>query len=117
MPKGNPNPNISGLKPWKKGYSGNPDGKTSEQRRLEIQNAETAMRIRQKLLLTLDAKLEDLDDEDKVLEFLEGHTLKLIKDAEDRGLGAPIQDVRSGDGSMSPPKVIEIVAVPGEAED
>jgi hypothetical protein len=114
----NRNPDMSGLRPWKKGYCPNPGGKTKEQKRLEIRNAETAMRIRQRLLDTLDAKLENLDDEDKVLEFLEGATLKLIKDAEDRGLGAPIQDIRSGDGSMTPPTRIEIVGVSGDdAED
>lgn len=110
----NPNPNMSGLKSWQKGSSGNPGGKTSEQKRIELRNAETAMRIREKLLAALEDKIETIDACDNVIEFIEGATLKLLKDAEDRGLGAPVQDVRSGDGSMSPPQRIEIIAVPGD---
>jgi hypothetical protein len=102
MPKGNPNPNTSGLRPFKKGESGNPGGKTAEQVAIERRNAEAAMRIREKLLAAAERKLAALGDDDAALELIEAAMLKLIKDAEDRGLGAPIQDLRSGDGSMTP---------------
>jgi hypothetical protein len=111
---GNPNPNMSGLKPWKKGHCPNPGGKTREQHRLERKNAETALRIRERLIDSLEHKIEDLEDIDQVIAFLDNTVLKMLKDTEDRGLGAPIQDIRSGDGSMTPPTRIEIVAVDGD---
>lgn len=92
MAKGNPNPNTSGLKPFKPGQSGNPGGKTSDQKRLELENAERAMRIRDRLLRSVEAKLAE-SDMDSSLEFVEAAMLKLLKDSEDRGLGAPVQSV------------------------
>jgi hypothetical protein len=88
----NPKPDTSGLKPFKKGQTGNPGGKTVEQVAIERRNAETAMRIREKLLAAAEAKLAVLTD-DAALEFIEAGMLKLIKDAEDRGLGSPTQSV------------------------
>lgn len=102
-PKGTP----ANLKPFKKGCVGNPGGKTSEQKRLELANAEKAMRIRAAMLDEMILKLED-----GALEMMDTNGLKMLKDAEDRGLGAPIQDVRSSDGSMSPPKKIELLPQP-----
>lgn len=97
----NPNPDTSGLKPFKKGQTGNPGGKTREQIAIERRNADAAMRIREKLLAAAEKKLSTLDD-DAALEFVEAAMLKLLKDAEDRGLGSPTQDHTSSDGSMSP---------------
>lgn len=77
---------------FKKGQSGNPGGKTSEQVAIERRNAETAMRIREKLLAAAEAKLGQLGN-DAALEFIEAGMLKLLKDAEERGLGAPKQSV------------------------
>jgi hypothetical protein len=88
----NPNPDTSGLKPFRKGKSGNPGGKSKEQVAIERRNAEAAMRIREKLLAAAEAKLATLDS-DTALEFIETAMLKLIKDAEDRGLGSPTQSV------------------------
>jgi hypothetical protein len=106
MPRGNPNPNTSGLKPFPKGKSGNPGGKTAEQVAIERRNAETAMRIREKLLAAAERKLAALGDDDAALELIEAAMLKLIKDAEDRGLGAPVQDIKSSDGTMTPTAII-----------
>lgn len=97
----NPKPNTSGLKPFKKGQTGNPGGKTKEQVAIERRNAEAAMRVRERLLAAAEAKLAQLDD-DAALEFIGIAMLKLLKDAEDRGLGAPVQDLKSSDGSMTP---------------
>lgn len=74
--------------PWKKGQSGNPGGKTSEQKRLEQANAERASRIRERLLVALDEATQD-----QALKSLSSEVLKLLKDSEDRGLGAPKQEV------------------------
>lgn len=109
MANKNPSPRTR----FKKGETGNPGGKTKEQVAIERRNAEAAMRVRERLLRAAEAKLAKLDD-DAALEFIEAAMLKLLKDAEDRGLGAPVQDHRSGDGSMTPqPSKIEIVPVNG----
>lgn len=108
----NPKPNLSGLKPFKPGQTGNPGGKTSETRRLEVENAESAMRIRAMLLAAAEKKMTELGDSEAALEFVEAAMLKLLKDAEDRGLGAPVQDLRSGDGSLTPATHIRLEGVP-----
>ena len=90
---------------FKKGQSGNPGGKTSTQVAIERRNAEAAMRIRERLLSAAENKLAGLSD-DGAIEMIEAAMLKLLKDAEDRGLGAPAQDHRSSDGSFAPTKVI-----------
>jgi hypothetical protein len=86
----NPNPNPATR--FKPGQAANPGGKTSEQRRLEVENAERAMRIRDRLLRSVEAKLAE-SDMDASVEFVEAAMLKLLKDSEDRGLGAPVQSV------------------------
>jgi hypothetical protein len=73
---------------FKPGQAANPGGKTSAQRKLEVENAEKATRIHGALLdqivgiIEAGGKLE-----------LEAQVLKLVKDAQDRGLGAPKQTV------------------------
>ncbi len=111
MANGNPSPKTR----FKKGKSGNPGGKTQEQVAIERRNADTAMRIRERLLKAAEAKLATLTD-DSALEFVEAAMLKLLKDAEDRGLGSPVQDIKSSDGSMSPPAMILLEAVDDDGE-
>lgn len=113
MANKNPSPRTR----FKKGETGNPGGKTSEQVAIERRNAETAMRIRERLLKAAESKLNKIQDDDTALEFIEAAMLKLLRDAEDRGLGAPVQAHTSPDGSMSPPSRIEIVAVSGDPQD
>lgn len=79
----NPNPDMSGLKPFKPGESGNPGGKTSEQRANEIKAAEISSRLRLKMLEALEAEQSD------ILDRLDPQTLKLFKDSEDRAHGTP----------------------------
>lgn len=118
----NPNPNQRGLIKFKKGKSGNPGGKSKERVALERRNAQKAMELREKLLNAMARKIDEFEasdevaDKDKILAFIEASVLKLIKDSEDRGLGAPVQDHRSSDGSMTPSR-IEIVSVNGNSED
>jgi len=95
---------------------GNAPGKTSEQKRLEMKNAEAAMRIRERILRAAEARLMECSTEEVLAEFVDQAMLKLLKDSEDRGLGAPVQDVRSGDGSMTP-KPVTINMTPEQAAE
>ena len=88
--------------------SGNPAGKTSEAKKLELLNAEAAMRIRARILEAVERQLLPKDDDpdtiDKaVLAFLDSNTLKLLTDSETRGLGAPVQPINhSGKVDLTP---------------
>lgn len=101
--------------------NGNPMGKTSAQKKMEYENAEKAVALRARLL---DAAIESLDGIDggegmsaaEVMAHIEPAMLKLIKDSEDRGLGAPVQPIISPDGSMTP-SVVEIRGVAASPDD
>ena len=98
-PKGNPNPSPQTR--FGAGVSGNPIGKTSEQRQMEIRNAWLATRIQAQMLEAVAATIED--NPASALSRIEPATLKLVKDAQDRGLGAPKAsvDLTNTDGSLS----------------
>ena len=103
---------------FKKGCVGNPGGKTSEQKRIELRNAEAAMRIRERILQAAEARLVDCSTDDVLSQFVEAAMLKLLKDSEDRGLGSPVQPLTSPDGSMTPrPTIIEFVAPQVKADE
>ena len=108
--KGKP-PKHSQFKP---GQIANPGGKSSEQATLERRNAEAAMRIRARALHAVEAKLSESSTDEAIALLVEAAMLKLLKDSEDRGLGAPVQDVRSGDGSMTPRSGIDLSKAPPE---
>jgi hypothetical protein len=121
MPKGNPNPSPETR--FKPGDSGNPVGKSSEQRRLEIANAERATRIRARMLEALEAELDRLDREDEgeaktaATAAIKADILKLLKDTEDRGLGTPLQSVKhTGDGEAPVHLVQHVVIDPPKRE-
>ena len=78
--------------------SGPKPGKTTEAARLEVLNAEAAMRIRARILEALERKLnpQDLaqDEVDSVvLAMMDKNMLTMIRDSETRGLGAPVQKI------------------------
>lgn len=116
----NAKPDMSGLKPFEAGESGNPGGKTSAQRTAEISNAESATRLRGRMLAGLERELKKADDAhaeavangdsdeveaaDAALGMINANILKLLKDSEDRGLGTPVQsvNVESPNGTMTP---------------
>lgn len=100
--KGKP-PKHGQIKP---GEVRNPGGKSSEQATLERRNAEAAMRIRARALHAVEAKLNECSTDEAIEMLVEAAMLKLLKDSEDRGLGAPVQDLRSGDGSLTPQQII-----------
>ena len=107
----NPKPNTKGLKPFKKGETGNPGGKSSEQRRLEMENAARATRIRGRFLEALEALMSEHPEKQTLIEErLTGDVLRLIKESEDRGLGTARQsvDLSSEDGSMTPKAAVEL---------
>ncbi len=62
------------------------------------------MRIRARALAAVEAKLTECSTEEAIEMLVEAAMLKLIKDSEDRGLGAPMQslDHSSRDGTMTP---------------
>lgn len=72
---------------FKPGQSGNPGGKTAEQRQNEVKAAEIASRLRLKMLEALEA------EDATILDRLDPNTLKLFKDSEDRAHGTPVQSV------------------------
>lgn len=77
---------VENLTPWKKGQTGNPGGMSSETRRLISENAAKATAIRAALLAAVQAQIEaGLTPE------LGSDLLRLVKDTEDRGFGAPKQ--------------------------
>lgn len=95
---------------------GNLPGRTSEQRKAEIVNAEKATLVRG---LLLDAAIENIDilDAASRMDHINAAMLKLLTDSETRGLGAPTQHVdnTSSDGSMRP-TIIEFVAPDDNSE-
>jgi hypothetical protein len=96
------------------GESGNPIGKTTKQRDAEIANAEKATLVRGRLL---DAVIEATEAGDTAsLQFIEAGVLKLLKDAEDRGLGTAVQslNVESPNGTMTPQLITRRVVDPKE---
>jgi hypothetical protein len=97
--------------------NGNLPGRTSEQRKLEIANAERATRIRGRFLEALEGlMLEHPEKETLIEERLTSEVLRLLKESEDRGLGTARQsvDMTSSDGSMSP-KPLDLSKLPSEA--
>ena len=96
------NPNPSPKTRFKPGQAANPGGKTSEQKRIEMRNAEMAMAIRERVLHAALAKLNELSTDEVLEGYVDAAMLKLLKDAEDRGLGNPVQPHTSPDGSMTP---------------
>jgi hypothetical protein len=97
--KGKP-PKHGQIKP---GEVRNPGGKTSEQRKLEIANAERATRIRARFLEALEGLMNEHPEKEKLIEErLTTEVLRLIKESEDRGLGTALQSVRHGNDPDNP---------------
>lgn len=94
------NPNPSPETRFKPGTVGNPGGKTKEQRQAEIDAAEKAAILRDKMLSLMMEKVEG--GEIDLLELIDPATLKLFKDSEDRAHGTPTAhtDLTNSDGSL-----------------
>lgn len=88
---------------------GNPQGVTSEQRKMEISNAEMATKIRTRMLDALHAYMDEHPEKERIVsDLIKGDMLRLIKESEDRGLGTAVQSINheSPDGTMSPSRVV-----------
>ena len=102
---------------FQKGESGNSKGKTSKQKLMEIANAEAATRIQFRLLQALEGQmLEDPTKLTIVEKYIKAEVLKLVKDAQDRGLGTAVQSFNhaSPDGSMTPTHILIEAAKPDD---
>lgn len=102
MPKGNPNPSPETR--FKPGQSGNPSGRSSEELKALNESARIAANLRLKVLSSLQDMMKDRElNADDLKLLLDGGTLKLFKDSEDRAHGTPKQSVdnTSSDGSMA----------------
>lgn len=95
-----PNPSTQ----FQKGQSGNPGGKTSEHRAAEIKAAEMAAMVQADLVEALYNTVQAATGDEQRLDAIRSDVLKLLKDSQDRGFGAPQVHVdnTSSDGSMSP---------------
>ena len=96
---------------WKPGQSGNPGGKTSEHRKAEIEAAELAAKVRLGLVSAFANLVQGKASDEERHALLNSDALRLLKDSEDRGFGAPTQPVdnTSSDGSASLPTRIMLV--------
>jgi hypothetical protein len=87
---------------FQRGESGNPKGKTTEQRKAEVKAGELAAQIQAKMLQELVSK-----DAAEMIEALSGSDLlRLIKDAMDREYGTATQKVEAS-GKDGGPLVIQ----------
>jgi hypothetical protein len=82
------NPNPSPGTRFGPGNNANPGGKTKEHRRMELEAAEMAARLRHAILSAMTEKLQAGDNPE---ELLTSDALRLIKDSEDRAHGTPKQ--------------------------
>jgi hypothetical protein len=140
----NPSPELhpENLTPWQPGQSGNPGGKSAEQKRREMRNAEMATKLQEFLLEREIAAITDPADTEasklvretlgEVLSpaqlqtvlstltvALNSDRLKLIKDAQDRGLGAPTNKTALTDpdgNAMGGKFTLEFISPPGSGE-
>lgn len=96
---------------WKPGQSGNPGGKTSEHRKAEIEAAELAAKVRLGLVSAFANLVQGKASDEERHALLNSDALRLLKDSEDRGFGAPTQPVdnTSSDGSAALPTRIVLV--------
>lgn len=90
------------------GNNANPQGKTSQHRKDEIRAAEAAARVQADLVEALARMTQAADGDAKKLEYLNKEVNTLLKNAQDRGFGAPTQPVdnTSSDGSAVLPSRI-----------
>lgn len=101
---------------FKPGQSGNPGGKTREHRQAEIRAAELAAKAQLDLVEALSDALDNAKNNEEKLEQIRSDVLKLLKDSQDRGFGAPTQptEISNPDGSLAP-HTVKIVAVAPDA--
>jgi len=100
------NSNPSPATRFRNGEIHNPGGKSKERVAQERQNAIDAINIRARMLKAMGDRMNGMTD-DQIVEAMDAAALKMLKDAEDRGLGAPVQPVISPNSSF--PTMIRLV--------
>ncbi len=95
------------------GNNANPNGKTSAHRKAEIRAAELAAKVQLDLVEALANAVDECGEDKKKLAYLNKEVNALLKNAQDRGYGAPKSsvDLSSQDGTLTPPQTIQIVPV------
>ena len=95
------NPNPSPETRFKPGDTPNPGGKSKEQKRLEIEAAEMAVKLRHAMLSSMMEKLGDGSAADNLIT---SDLLRLMKDSEDRAHGTPkaTSEISGPDGGEIP---------------
>ena len=110
QPRGNPNPSPETR--FGAGVSGNPSGKTSQQKQNEYKAAELASKVTLDWMQAISNIIDSANGDEAKIADLRSDTLNLIKEAQSRAHGTPKAsvDLTSEDGSMSAPSVIQIVS-------
>lgn len=90
-------------------------GKSSEQKLAEVRNAELATKIRARMLEAVHNTVTQVQADGSVLDHIEANILKLLKDAEDRGLGTPQSNVDVTTNGKDMPGAIDLSNVSSEA--
>ena len=114
----NPNPDTSGLRPWKPGESGNKKGNTPEAWVVRRRNAEKAQRIHAVLLESLERWLDNAPNDEARTALIRADILNLTKDSLDRQYGKAqgSLDLTSSDGTAGP-TTIRLVAATAQEDD
>lgn len=107
------NPNPSPETRFQAGNNANPGGKTKEHKRMELEAAEMAAKIRHAMLSAMTEKLAGITD---ATELMTSDALRLMKDSEDRAFGTPRQLVGS-DPENPLPVSIPVAFVAPKASD
>ena len=96
--------------------SGNPAGKTSKQRREEVQAAEIATSLTLAALIRMQENVQS--GETSALDLVTADNLRLFKDVQDRAHGTPKQSVQHGGDPENPlPTLIRIEAASVNSDD
>lgn len=103
------NPNPSPSTRFKKGQSGNPSGRSSEELKAHSEAAKIAAELKLKALTCLQESVtaqdgEEINLNEVLAKLMNADALRMFKEVEDRAYGTSGQtvDVKSSDGSMSP---------------
>lgn len=110
MPKGNPNPSPE----TRFTSSGNPKGKTTEQRQAEVKAGEISAKLRLAALIRMQEMIES--GEMDAVDLAKDGFLRLMKDSEDRAHGTPKASTEiSGPDGLPASITLNIVKPDGSA--
>ena len=108
------NPNPSPSTRFKKGQSGNPSGRSTDELKAHHEAAKIAAKLKLDALSCLQELVaKETNSENIIALLMNGDALRMFKEVEDRAHGTPKQSVdnTSSDGSMRLPTEIVIRGV------